>query len=92
MLLGDQADVLLVAARTDDGVGLFEVDPARVIRTHTPAMDTTLRLATLRLDGCPGTPVAAGPAAPPPRWRGPTSSARWRWPPSRSGARSGPST
>ena len=63
MLLGDQADVLLVAARTDDGVGLFEVDPARVTRTHTPAMDTTLRLATLRLDGCPGTPVATDAAA-----------------------------
>ena len=60
VLFGDQADVLLVAARTDDGVGLFEVDPARVTRTHTPAMDTTQRLASLRLDGCPATPVAAG--------------------------------
>ncbi|ANH37075.1 Acyl-CoA dehydrogenase [Nocardioides dokdonensis FR1436] len=61
VLFGDSAEVLLVAARTDDGVALFEVDPAAagLTRTHTPAMDTTQRLATLVLDGCPATLVAA---------------------------------
>jgi alkylation response protein AidB-like acyl-CoA dehydrogenase len=50
---GDVADILLVVARTSDGVGLFEVDPAQpaVHRRHTPAMDQTRRLATVELAG-----------------------------------------
>ncbi len=59
VLLGDVAEVLLVVARTADGVALFEVDPsaAGLTRTRTPAMDTTLRLATLELDDVEATPV-----------------------------------
>jgi len=50
VLYGDAATVLLVAAADDEGVALFEVDPDAVTRTWTPAMDPTLRFATLRLD------------------------------------------
>ncbi|MQA83886.1 MAG: acyl-CoA dehydrogenase [Streptosporangiales bacterium] len=69
VLDGDLADVLLVAARTADGIGLFEVDPAgsNVRRAHTPAMDPTRRLASVRLDGAPGRRLggpAGGDAAP----------------------------
>ena len=59
VLSGDLAEVLLVAARTETGVALFEVDPAAVTRTWTPAMDTTLRLATLSLENTPATLVIA---------------------------------
>ncbi|WP_027943788.1 acyl-CoA dehydrogenase family protein [Amycolatopsis taiwanensis] len=56
VLDGDVADVLLVAARTPDGVGLFEVDTAHpgVRRWHTPTMDQTRRLAAVELTGVPG--------------------------------------
>jgi hypothetical protein len=50
VLDGDLAPILIVAARSPDGVALLEVDPADVVRTQTPAMDPTLRLATLVLD------------------------------------------
>ena len=63
VLFGDRATVLLVAAATEDGVALCEVDPAQVGRERTPAMDTTQRLATLSLDGCRGTVVAGDAAA-----------------------------
>lgn len=53
VLDGDIADVLLVAARTSGGIGLFEVDPraAGIRRWHTPAMDQTRRLATVEFTG-----------------------------------------
>jgi alkylation response protein AidB-like acyl-CoA dehydrogenase len=56
VLDGDLADVLLVAARTDDGVDLFEIDPGQsgVERRHVPTMDPTRRLATIRLTGAVG--------------------------------------
>jgi alkylation response protein AidB-like acyl-CoA dehydrogenase len=56
VLDGDLADVLLVAAMTDDGVDLVEVDPAApgVEREHVPTMDPTRRLATVRLTGVTG--------------------------------------
>jgi alkylation response protein AidB-like acyl-CoA dehydrogenase len=56
VLDGDLADVLLVAARTDDGVGLFELDPQQpgVRREHTSTMDATRRLASVRLAGATG--------------------------------------
>jgi alkylation response protein AidB-like acyl-CoA dehydrogenase len=56
VLDGDLADVLLVAARTDDGVDLFEVDPEQsgVEREHVPTVDPTRRLATVRLTGAVG--------------------------------------
>ena len=56
---GDTAGVLLAAARTPDGTGLFEVDPDQpgVIRRAETAVDLTRRLATVRLDGVPGLPL-----------------------------------
>ncbi|WP_121251195.1 acyl-CoA dehydrogenase family protein [Nocardioides ferulae] len=59
VLDGDQAEVLLVAARTGPGVALFEVDTASVDRAWTPSMDQGARLASLRLDATPGVLVAA---------------------------------
>ena len=53
VLDGDLATVLIAAARTSAGVALVSVDPADVERTGTPAMDPTLRLATLALDRTP---------------------------------------
>jgi alkylation response protein AidB-like acyl-CoA dehydrogenase len=62
VLDGDSADVLLVLARSGDGVSLFRVDPeqAGVRRTHTPAMDQTLRFATVELDGVEAERLADG--------------------------------
>ncbi|CAM5644282.1 acyl-CoA dehydrogenase [Streptomyces pilosus] len=67
VLDGADADVLLAVAETGtEGLGLFEVDPAdaRLRRTGTPAMDTTLRLARIDFDGVPALPLLldAGPA------------------------------
>jgi alkylation response protein AidB-like acyl-CoA dehydrogenase len=55
VLDGDLADILLVAAHTEDGVGLFEVNPTHpaVSRRHTPTMDQTRRLSTVELTGAP---------------------------------------
>jgi alkylation response protein AidB-like acyl-CoA dehydrogenase len=65
VLDGDQADVLLAAARTAGGVGLFEVDPRGrgVTRAAVTTMDTTRRLAIVRLDRTPGRPIGAGPGS-----------------------------
>jgi alkylation response protein AidB-like acyl-CoA dehydrogenase len=62
VLDGDVADVLLAAARTPDGVALFEVDPlgGGVTRAPVTAMDTTRRLAVIRLAGAPGRPIGTG--------------------------------
>jgi alkylation response protein AidB-like acyl-CoA dehydrogenase len=59
VLDGDEADVLLAAAGTPGGVALFEVDPRHsgVTRHAVTTMDTTRRLAVVRLDGVPGRPV-----------------------------------
>ena len=54
VLDGHLADVLLVVAHTGDGVGVFEVDPTRVVRARTPAIDLTRRLATVTLDRVDG--------------------------------------
>jgi alkylation response protein AidB-like acyl-CoA dehydrogenase len=62
VLDGAAADVLLVAAHTDDELGLFEVDAAQVSREHVPTMDLTRRLATVRLSGALGRRI--GSAAP----------------------------
>jgi alkylation response protein AidB-like acyl-CoA dehydrogenase len=61
VLDGDQADVLLAAARTPGGVGLFEVDPRDrgVTRAAVTTMDTTRRLAIVRLDRAPGRPIGS---------------------------------
>jgi hypothetical protein len=70
VLDGDVADVLLAAARTPDGIALFELDllSGGVTRTPVTAMDTTRRLAVVRLDGAAGQPIGTGP--------GPVSSTR----------------
>jgi alkylation response protein AidB-like acyl-CoA dehydrogenase len=56
VLDGDAADVLLVAARAPDGTALFEVDPGQggVSREAVTTMDSTRRLAVVRLDGAAG--------------------------------------
>jgi len=65
VLDGDTADVLLVLARDGGGLSLVRVDPRQpeVRRTPTPAMDQTLRFATVELDGAAGQPVATGAEA-----------------------------
>jgi hypothetical protein len=56
VLDGAEADVLLVAADSPDGIALFELDPAQAGVTRTPVitMDQTRRLATVRLDNAAG--------------------------------------
>ncbi len=56
MLYGDAAGLLLVAARTPDGIGLFEVDPRQdgVVRTAGAAMDPSLRVSGVALTGALG--------------------------------------
>ena len=53
---GEAATLLLVAAQTDDGTGLFAVDPAdpAVRRTRMIAIDETRRLARIEMRGVPG--------------------------------------
>jgi alkylation response protein AidB-like acyl-CoA dehydrogenase len=60
VLDGDVADVLLVIARDEHGVGVYEVDPdaAGVTRMHTPSMDITRRLARVELAHAAGTRLA----------------------------------
>ena len=54
VLDGASADTLIAVAATAEGVGLFEVlDPAAVRRINTPAVDTTIRFATLTFDQVP---------------------------------------
>jgi alkylation response protein AidB-like acyl-CoA dehydrogenase len=59
VLDGDVADVMLAAARTPEGVALFEVDPRHsgVTRYAETTMDLTRRLAVVRLDGVPAQPL-----------------------------------
>jgi alkylation response protein AidB-like acyl-CoA dehydrogenase len=56
VLDGDDAGVLLAAAHTPDGVSLFEVDPRGpgVTRCAVTGMDSSRRLAVVRLDGAAG--------------------------------------
>ena len=51
VLYGDVAEVLLVAAEHDGGVGLFSVDPSAVTRSKVAGLDPTLSFATLDFDG-----------------------------------------
>jgi alkylation response protein AidB-like acyl-CoA dehydrogenase len=62
VLDGDVADVLLAAARTPDGIALFEVDPlgGGVTRAAVTGMDTTRRLAVVRLAGAAGQRIGTG--------------------------------
>jgi alkylation response protein AidB-like acyl-CoA dehydrogenase len=62
VLDGDTAGVLLAAARTPNGIALFEVDPQQpgVSRCAAPAMDPSRRLAAVRLDGATGRLIGGG--------------------------------
>jgi hypothetical protein len=62
VLDGDAAGVLLAAARAPDGIALFEVDPDQrsVSRRAATTMDTSRRLAVVRLDGAAGRPAGSG--------------------------------
>lgn len=61
VLDGSTADIVLVIARTAEGPRLFEVtDPSSITRTDTPAMDLTLRLATLEFAHTPARPLGDG--------------------------------
>jgi alkylation response protein AidB-like acyl-CoA dehydrogenase len=64
VLDGDAAGILLAAARTADGTGLFEVDPAGpgVSRAAVATMDQTRRLAVVRLAGAAGQRIREGGA------------------------------
>jgi alkylation response protein AidB-like acyl-CoA dehydrogenase len=55
VLGGAQADLVLVAARTDSGISLFAIDvPATGLTVEAlPVMDLTRRLASLTFDRCP---------------------------------------
>jgi len=65
VLDGLDAGVLLAAARTPDGTGLFEVEPGQdgVRRTASPALDSSRRLAVVRLTGARGRRVGGDAAA-----------------------------
>jgi hypothetical protein len=77
VLDGDQAGVLLAAARTAGGMALFEVDPRDrgVTRAAVTTMDTTRRLAIVRLDRAPGRPIGASPGGASPDGASPASAA-----------------
>jgi len=62
VLHGADADVLLVVATTPDGVGLFEAEDD-VRREATPALDPTLRFATVHFDAAPGRALTTDAAA-----------------------------
>ena len=66
VLYGDCADVLLAAAGTPDGIGLFEVDPDQdgLARTAGVGMDPGLRVAGVRLKGAVGQRIGTGAGRP----------------------------
>lgn len=66
VLDGATADVLLVAATTPDGTGLFEVDPRQdgVARTPVTTMDASRDLAVVRLADVTGRRIGEDAVAP----------------------------
>lgn len=66
VLDGHLADLLLVTAGTESGVGLFVVDPGSdgVGIEQEPALDPTRRQATVTLDGATASRLGGGDAAP----------------------------
>jgi alkylation response protein AidB-like acyl-CoA dehydrogenase len=62
VLDGHTADVLLVAARSDDGLSLYRVegDAPGLTRSLVPTLDTTRKLAQLRFDATPARKISAG--------------------------------
>lgn len=65
VLDGDLAEVLLVVAATDDGLGVFEVDPQQsdIVRQRVSTMDLTRRLATVTFTEAFGRKIGTGNAA-----------------------------
>jgi alkylation response protein AidB-like acyl-CoA dehydrogenase len=61
------ADVLLVVARTSEGLSLFEVDPSArgVTCTQLAALDPTRRIGRVDLDAAPATLIGSAGAAQP---------------------------
>lgn len=60
VLDGDLADVVLVVAEDQDGLALFEVDPASADRHRSTTMDSTRHLAEIAFDGAPATRIGTG--------------------------------
>lgn len=57
VLYGQAADVVIVAARGDDGIGVYEIDPAAAGVTRTPhdLLDPTVQLSEFAFDGAAST-------------------------------------
>ena len=62
VLDGHSANVILVVAKTDEGLGLFRVegDAAGLTRTPMPELDLTRKLARLDFAATPATQVSSG--------------------------------
>jgi len=62
VLDGHTADVLLVVARSAEGLSLFRVEPDAdgLSRTLVPSLDTTRKLARVTFEGTPAVRVSAG--------------------------------
>lgn len=64
VLDGSTADAILAVATTPTGVALFEVlDVDAVLRVNTPAVDSTLRFATLSFENVAARPLLMGAEA-----------------------------
>jgi alkylation response protein AidB-like acyl-CoA dehydrogenase len=65
VLYGDTAEILLVAAEHEQGVGLFSVDPkaSGLSRTRLAGMDLTLGFANLDFDDVDAEPIALDAAS-----------------------------
>lgn len=65
VLHGDTAEILLVVARHDAGIGLFGVDPSTsgLTRTRVSGMDPTLGFAHLELDTVAAEPISLDAAS-----------------------------
>jgi alkylation response protein AidB-like acyl-CoA dehydrogenase len=65
VLHGDTAEILLVVAEHNDGVGLFSVDPSAsgLNRTRVAGLDPTLGFADLEFDGVEAEPIALDAAS-----------------------------
>lgn len=60
-VIDGDADVIIVAARNSEGIGLFVVDAADREKLHT--LDQTRRQVRMRFDRVQGTPLTVGAAA-----------------------------
>ncbi len=66
VLDGQNADLILVAARTDAGLELFSVDAAAqgLVRTALPELDLTRKLADLEFSATPAAKISDGDQSP----------------------------